>query len=251
MKARAIKAIKSTLAKFNRKRKLEPVIGKDYSLTSGERQVGVNLAEIRGDHVTRYELACNDMLKERNLLIARLGFDVFCGTGYGTSILAEALPCCIIGIDGSSEAIEYAEEHFGRTNNLFSKKLFPFDLPTASADFVICFESIEHVEDYEEFFKRLLNVLRKGGLMYLSVPNEAEMPFCKQRFIYHYRHFSLHDIQALADKHKVVIEGVWSQNVYRPNDDPIAPGAPLDHFQLSEGSNGQWLVVKIRNIATR
>jgi 2-polyprenyl-3-methyl-5-hydroxy-6-metoxy-1,4-benzoquinol methylase len=174
--------------------------------------------------------------------------DLFCGTGYGTAILSKALEWCTWGLDGSSEAIAYANQHFGASNSLFTAKVFPFNLPTEVADCIICFESIEHVEDYRGFFGVLYNALRPGGLMYISAPNELRMPFEKARFPFHYRHFTATEFRALAGAEGARIEKFWSQDVYKMKSDSVqvSPLVPLETFELREGEEGQWLLAKIR-----
>jgi hypothetical protein len=87
--------------------------GKSYSLFSGERQVGANIEEIRADHVMRYELARDDMLREDGIRTTGLGMDLFCGTGYGTAILSGEIESCIWGVDGSPGSNTICRTAFG------------------------------------------------------------------------------------------------------------------------------------------
>ena len=196
----------------------------------------------------RYAFACDDLRKEDGIRRTGLGIDLFCGTGYGTAILSKAFEWCIWGLDGSSEAIAYANQHFGASNSLFTTKVFPFVLPTQVADCVICFESIEHVEHYRGFFEMLYEALRPGGLMYISAPNELRMPFEKARFPFHYRHFTATEFRELAGAKGAAVEGFWSQNVYKMTSDgvQVSPLVPLETFEVREGEEGQWLLAKIR-----
>lgn len=53
----------------------------------------------------------------------------------------------------------------------------PFD--TASADYLVCLEVLEHLEDGTRFFNETSRVLKKDGKLILSVPN----PYCWMEFI--------------------------------------------------------------------
>lgn len=219
---------------------------KDYSLHSGERQVGANLDEIRSDHLARYETAISDITSLRHTFASGLILDVFCGNGYGTRMLSELNNVCVWGIDGSSQAVVHAEQYFSSKNNYFSHKIFPFTLPQAIADVAVSMESIEHTEHHDLFFQTLVNAVRPGGVIYLSAPNEQQMPFNRTSFSFHYRHFTVGDIETLANKHGAVVERWWCQNVYRNRANPTGTLRALDQTPVVDGQNGQWLIARLR-----
>ena len=121
---------------------------KDYSLYSGERQTGKKLSEIRADHIKRYELvkkALECKFKDESNIF---GLDCFCGVGYGSFLLSSHLSnVTVLGIDGSLEAVEFANKHYSNFRTFFSHKLYPFYLPKDCFDFIVSFESIEHIEN--------------------------------------------------------------------------------------------------------
>ena len=107
----------------------------DFSLESGERQVSKSWDGIRADHRFRYEWA------DQHIPHDGFGLDCFCGNGYGAQFLAR----CgrnVWAIDGSSEAIAFAQQYFPSRRVLYSARTWPFELPKASANFVVSLESI-------------------------------------------------------------------------------------------------------------
>ncbi|WJV54593.1 class I SAM-dependent methyltransferase [Prodigiosinella aquatilis] len=213
---------------------------KDYSLTSGERQVGRELDDIRSDHTNRYYMAVEyiaDCKKDASIHIA----DVFCGNGYGTYIISKNIPgATVIGLDGSEEAILLANECYTQENNYFSHKLFPFKLPISSFDFVTCFESLEHVEEDQKMLNEIISSLKTGGTAFISVPNDEIHSLEKNPHKFHFRHYKHSKfIEMLPPEVKLV---KWfGQDVYRFEQDGINTFQllPMDEMKLVENQFGQ------------
>lgn len=171
----------------------------NFQLSSGERVTTIALDDIPPDHMARYEFAVDclsDMPSPSNTLI---GADIFCGVGYGTHLLARHLPCFILGIDGSSEAIARAAQHYADLNLLFSHKFFPFYLPPSHFDFIVSMESIEHVENGELLLRVFAQALKPGGRLIISAPNSEVVDLTKNPYPWHYRHYRKDEIVALGE----------------------------------------------------
>lgn len=187
---------------------------KDYSLHSGERQTGCTLQDIRRDHVARYELAERIIAGRTRRDAEGVCFDIFCGNGYGTYLVAQRFPnLWLLGIDGSSEAIAQANECYSLSNSLFSHKLFPFTLPERTADFVLCFESLEHVAEDKSMLEQVLRSLKVGGLALVSVPNQELHPLDKNPHPFHFRHYTQHDFLSMLPA-GFTLKTWFGQNVY-------------------------------------
>lgn len=172
-----------------------PQTMKDYSLKSGERYSTLDLNLIGGDHLWRYEYAASRIGESTQRLF---GADVFCGSGYGAALLAQRTNATILAIDGSAEAIDNANRKIHDPAILFAAKLFPFELPESSFDFITSMESIEHVKDHETFFWVLTKALKPGGRLFISMPNEDVMPY--KGYVWHYRHFVPSEVRELAHR---------------------------------------------------
>lgn len=118
-------------------------------------------------HLSRYEFACSFV---NNLYVA----DIACGTGYGTEILKlRGNARHVIGIDIAEEAIDYAIKHHNPLDTEFKVgSANNTKLPSESIDAIISFETIEHVDDDLEMLKEFFRILKPGGLLICSTPNQ-------------------------------------------------------------------------------
>ncbi|HWQ57270.1 MAG TPA: methyltransferase domain-containing protein [Bryobacteraceae bacterium] len=218
-------------------------LGTRFQLQSGERQVTPNLSEIRRDHRARYEFAVDAI---RQIAGSQPGFgaDVFCGVGYGSQLLATELGCPVLGIDGSGEAIEYANRHYATSLTLYSHKIFPFALPAQSLDFIAAFESIEHVADDRRFSAMLTASLRPAGILILSTPNQRRNALEQNPNAFHVRHYDPLDvvnmIQGLRDG--MVLRMEKHQNVYRMAAGLISGVLPPEEQGVCDGADGQFSI---------
>ena len=108
--------------------------------------------------------------------------DVACGSGYGSSILAEALPeFSVTGGDYDSRAVEHAATTYGGPNNL---EYAPVDVVTwrspesgdiiPNFDYIVSFDTIEHLLHREIALINFSERLNPDGLLLLSTPCKEE-----------------------------------------------------------------------------
>ncbi len=216
------------------------IFKKNYSLNSGERQTGKTLVEIRQDHKNRYQFAIDQLMqtgkKPRKIL------DCFCGNGYGSYMLGQAFPdSTVLGIDGSREAIQLAEKHFKAGKNFFLHKVFPFYLGKEKYDAIVSLESIEHIQDDRSFLGELASHLEEDGLLFLSTPNSDVYPLAPTENAFHFKHYSLKDVQEMADRCGLEILERYSQNVYLLDEKRNTQGIlPEDQMILKKDFDGQF-----------
>lgn len=153
----------------------------------GERQYGKYLADIRSDHVERYEQAAKRVIGEV--------LDVACGCGYGSYVLClKNNNVRVTGADISEEAIQYAKMHWRHHRNKFLRWDLNSVAPKQKYDWLVCFETIEHLEDPKTFLKAASKVCNR---IICSVPNQDVIPFDPKRFDFHYRHYTPVEIMDL------------------------------------------------------
>lgn len=150
-------------------------------------------------HISRYSTAQN-LCRGLNVL------DVACGEGYGAYAMASFWGAkSVTGVDISEEAITAAQNVFPHPNVKYIAstaesidKLFAPD----TFDLVVSLETIEHVRDPEEFLAAIKKVLKPGGIVVLSCPNdhwlygpgETQNPF-------HLRTYYFEEFKEQAEKH--------------------------------------------------
>lgn len=163
-------------------------------LEFGERQVAPEIAMVRADHRGRYLWASQFLSGEGHVC------DLACGIGYGSWILAES-KCCdaVSGFDLEAEAIAYAEEFYSHPKATFQVGDITSSVWGESIDVVVSFETIEHLPDPVPFLQRVRSSLRAGGKLFCSTPNQTTMPFKKERFPYHVRHFTPDEFRVLLE----------------------------------------------------
>ena len=135
---------------------------------TGERFVPGTRGEIWIEHWHRYHFAAR-WARGRRVL------DVACGEGYGSALLARDA-ARVTGVDLSPQAVAHARKAYAGQGNLefveSSCTKMPF--PDASFDYVVSFETVEHIEGQEAFLDEVARVLEPDGLFLLSCPNKLE-----------------------------------------------------------------------------
>jgi len=125
---------------------------------SGER--------IEADHLERYHFACK-FAKGKSVL------DIACGVGYSGPLLINASAVRYEGVDLNEKLIDYAKKIYG--SDLISYSVG--DITTFNNikmyDLITCFETIEHVKNYEAAIQNLYSLLKTGGTLLISSPNRT------------------------------------------------------------------------------
>ena len=132
---------------------------------TGERYIPAVDGQIKYEHLHRYAL-CLDFVIGKSVL------DIASGEGYGSALLARVAES-VIGVDISSEAVEYSSQEYRNYDNLKfmlgSCEAVP--LPDNCVDVVTSFETIEHHDKHEEMMLEIKRVLKPEGILIISSPN--------------------------------------------------------------------------------
>ena len=123
---------------------------------------GIFHSDIPMNHLQRYGWV-------QGYITDKIVVDMACGSGYGSSWMSERARQ-VIGIDISKEAIEHANKWHAADNCRFiCSDITKVELDIL-ADVVISFETIEHIQDEEGYFKTIKKILKPGGLFFVSTP---------------------------------------------------------------------------------
>lgn len=119
------------------------------------------------EHQARYEFASR-FVKDKIVI------DCACGTGVGTALYLEAGAAEVSAFDVSQSAVA---ETAARCNSpQVSARVadaLQLPLPDEYADVYISLETIEHIEQDEQFLTEVKRVLKPGGRLICSTPNRT------------------------------------------------------------------------------
>jgi 2-polyprenyl-3-methyl-5-hydroxy-6-metoxy-1,4-benzoquinol methylase len=142
------------------------------------------------EHLGRYVFAAQ-FVRDKTVL------DAACGNGYGSYYLADCGKAArVFGVDLAEEAIDYSRKHYQLQNIEFiqgdAENLTA--IRDGSMDVVVSFETIEHLADYYAYLREIARVLKPGGILVISCPNDfifnPDNP-------YHLHKFNLEEFQSL------------------------------------------------------
>ena len=139
-------------------------------------------------HLERYRFAA------RHLRPGRL-LDVACGVGYGTRLMADAVPAVesALGLDIDAGAVEYARGRYADARTRYERRdAMTLDVD-ARFDSIVSLETIEHLPEPEPFVAKLAQLLASGGVLVASVPTTPSVDLNP----HHLHDFSARSFRAL------------------------------------------------------
>jgi ubiquinone/menaquinone biosynthesis C-methylase UbiE/GT2 family glycosyltransferase len=133
---------------------------------TGERHVTQMKGDIELEHKHRYALAC-ELSKGKRVL------DIACGEGYGSEMLSRRAKS-VVGVDIDPATVAHAIKKYHSPKMRFLEGACEkIPLPDKSVDLVVSFETLEHFEDHNKFFREIERVLDSGGILVISTPEKA------------------------------------------------------------------------------
>ncbi|GLK94471.1 class I SAM-dependent methyltransferase [Achromobacter insolitus] len=147
-------------------------------------------------HIARYSFAKHCCAGKRVL-------DIACGEGYGSRLLANWGASAVVGVDVSQEAIVNAERYFANEKVSFllgTAESITEQFEPQSFDMIVSFETIEHVQDPLLFLRNMRALLKPGGIIAISCPNDWwYFPTEEQRNPYHLRKYHFEEFKEQAE----------------------------------------------------
>jgi len=143
------------------------------------------------EHTIRY-LFASQFTTSKSVL------DAACGSGYGSAILSKSGATKVVGIDNSSEAIDYCEKNYKKENLEFKKNNCEKITLDTTFDVVVSFETIEHLKNQDNFLTEVKRVLKDDGIFIVSTPNTDTYPSDNP---FHYKEFTESEFKLFLGKY--------------------------------------------------
>lgn len=162
---------------------------------TGERFTPECVREIWYEHWHRYAFA-------RELARGKRVLDAACGEGYGSALLAD-VAASVLGVDIAEQAVAHARARYARANLCFERgDCTALDVPPASFDLAVSFETLEHVHAQEALVAGFARALAPGGIFIVSSPDKrtySEISGFRNEF--HVRELYREELLALLAPH--------------------------------------------------
>jgi 2-polyprenyl-3-methyl-5-hydroxy-6-metoxy-1,4-benzoquinol methylase len=109
-------------------------------------------------------------------LLGRVGKLLDVGSGRGEILVtAKERGWIVEGVEPSESFAEYSKERTGA--KIWQNGIEDLDLPSDEFDVIVLAAVLEHLYDPDQVVHKLSRALKKGGLLYLDVPNEKGLYF--------------------------------------------------------------------------
>jgi 2-polyprenyl-3-methyl-5-hydroxy-6-metoxy-1,4-benzoquinol methylase len=169
---------------------------------------------IDADHRARYSWAAQAASGRRVL-------DAGCGLGYGLKILLAAGASEVVGVDLDTAAVAEARKRLnGNAGSVEQADIRELQFEEDSFDLIVCFETIEHIDDAESALTEFRRVLRPDGLLLLSSPDPEVYPPGNEHHVHEYKP---EELVGLVSRHFSKVESyqqaAWLASGIAPADD--------------------------------
>ena len=133
---------------------------------TGERFLPTLDGNIAFEHLHRYALACL-LAKDKTVL------DIASGEGYGSRLLSSVAKH-VTGVDIDEQSVTHAIRRYPAANLVFRQgSCLEIPADDGAFELVVCFETIEHVDDHHAVYREFRRVLSPTGTLFVSCPDKS------------------------------------------------------------------------------
>jgi SAM-dependent methyltransferase len=162
--------------------------------------------------------------------------DMACGEGYGSEVLARRA-ANVVGVDGNPDAHEHAKLRYGGPNRSFEWGAVETFGEPGSFDAVVFLQTIEHVADPPAVLRHFRQLLKPGGVAYISTPNVLTLAPAgaeKSDNPWHLREYRVEELGALCrgEFGRVDVLGVFHARKLRAHEIALSCGWDRVHRRL-------------------
>ncbi len=155
--------------------------------------------------------ALRDLIKDRDV---RTFVDVGCGGGQMSKLLC-SLGLTGVGVDFSRDALRIAESNLAEeiaagAYRLVEGDATELDQELPKQDMALSYMVMEHVEDDVDFARRLLRLVKPGGLLVLAVPGRRDHWSFEDETVGHLRRYDREDLERVLVAGGLEDVRVWS-----------------------------------------
>ena len=160
--------------------------------------------------------------------------DMACGEGYGADVLASTARS-VVGVEANPETYEHARLRYLRSNLTFKRDLV--EKYNSSCDVVVCLQTIEHLQKPDQVLVHFRDLLKPGGVLYLSTPNVRTLaPKGSQRSDnpWHLREYDVQEFRQLCESvfNNVELIGLFHAKKLRWHEGALKLGWDKFHRRL-------------------
>jgi SAM-dependent methyltransferase len=160
--------------------------------------------------------------------------DMACGEGYGVDVIARRARR-VIGVDANPEAHEHAWLRYGRPGVRFVRDLV--ESYAERCDAIVFLQTIEHVPDPPAVLRHFKELLKPGGVAFVSTPNLLTLAppgADKSDNPWHLREYRAHEFRALCESafDRVELLGLFHARKLRAHELALKAGWDRAHAAL-------------------
>lgn len=139
--------------------------------------------------------------------------DIGCGTGANGVLFSKNYG--YFGIDSSKEAVNFSKTRLENISQMSSEKL---SFKKNSFSCVLALDVLEHLKNEIKTLKQINKVLKKSGILIVSVPAFKELWSEHDELLHHYRRYYLNDLKDLLSSNgfEIIYSRYWNHLLFFP-----------------------------------